>query len=110
MPNTEEARLLRIHITENDRFGGRPLYEAIVQRCRELSVAGATVLRGIEGYGATAEIHKSHGMSAGQPVIVIVVDSVEMIQQVLPAIEEMMDTGMIAASRVEVRRIRKGTA
>jgi hypothetical protein len=60
MQQGQPARLMRIHISESDRFGDRPLYEAIVARCREMNIAGATVLRGLEGYGETAEMHKSH--------------------------------------------------
>ena len=108
MSAVEEAKLLRIHICEGDKCDGRPLYEAIVHKCYENGVAGATVFRGIEGYGETAEIHRKHIVTADQPVVVMIVDSEENIARVLPAIEEMVDTGMIAASRVELKRIRNG--
>ena len=64
MQLVQAARLLRIHISESDRYEGKPLYEAIVQKCRELNIAGATVFRGLEGYGETAEMHRAHGFVA----------------------------------------------
>jgi len=55
-----KAKMLRIHFGEDDKWHGRPLYEAIVMKCRELDIAGASVFRGIEGYGASSLIHKKH--------------------------------------------------
>jgi len=101
------AKLLRIHISESDRFGGKPLYEAIVAKCRELKVAGATVFRGLEGYGETAEMHRAHLVRHDQPVIITVVDSGENLAALIPAVEEMMDTGLMAMSDVEVVRVEK---
>jgi hypothetical protein len=60
MRTVKKARLLRLHFGESDRYKEKPLYEAIVNRCKELKIAGATVFRGLEGYGATAEIHRHH--------------------------------------------------
>ena len=71
----QPARLLRIHIAESDRCGGKPLYEAIVQKCREMKIAGATVFRGLEGYGETAEMHKHHLTRHDQPILISIVDS-----------------------------------
>ncbi len=101
------AKLLRIHFSERDRYGGKPLYEAIVEKCRELKIAGATVFRGLEGYGEKAEIHKRHLIGHDLPIVVTIVDSKENIERLLPAVEEMMDTGMIAVSDVTARRIQK---
>lgn len=109
MSAAEYAKLLRIHISEADKFGGRPLYEAIVDKCHDSGVVGATVFRGVEGYGETAEIRRKHIVNADQPIVVVIVDSDENIARVLPTIEEMVNTGMIAASRVEVRRVRNGS-
>ena len=95
------ARLLQAHITEQDRWQGRPLHEAIVEKCRELHIAGATVFRGLEGYGDSAEIHRRRGL----PVIVTVVDSAEAIARLAPALEEMMDKGVIAVWDVRMRRV-----
>lgn len=101
------ARLLRIHISEGDRFQGKPLYEAIVTKCRELKIAGATVFRGLEGYGESAEMHRSHLARHDQPILISIVDSVENLARLVPVVEEMMDTGLIAVSDVQVTRVQK---
>jgi uncharacterized protein len=101
------AKLLRLHFAESDKYEGKPLYEAIVQKCRELSISGATVFRGLEGYGESAEIHRHHLVMRDQPIVVTIVDSEENIGRLMPAVEEMMDTGLIAISEVEVARITK---
>jgi uncharacterized protein len=107
MPNYQPAKLLRLHFTERDRHQGKPLYEAIVQKCQELKIAGATVFRGLEGYGDTAEIHRSHILTHDLPIVVQIVDTEENIQRVLPILEEMMDKGLIAMSDVNMVRIQK---
>lgn len=101
------ARLLRIHITEGDRFQGQPLYEAIVAKCRELKIAGATVFRGLEGYGESAELHKAHVVRHDRPIVIVIVDSPGNLDRLLPAVEEMMDTGLLAMSEVEVIRVQR---
>jgi PII-like signaling protein len=96
-----------LHFTERDRFLGKPLYEAIVEKCRELKIAGATVFRGLEGYGDTAEIHRSHVMRHDLPIVVQIVDSAENIARLVPVVEAMMDRGLIAISDVSTKRIQK---
>jgi PII-like signaling protein len=96
-----------VHIQEHDKFQGQPLYEAIVKKCREMGIAGATVYRGLEGYGETSEIHRHHMLLHDQPIVVTVIDSAENIARLLPAVEQMVDKGMIAISDVEVVRVRK---
>ena len=103
----QPAKLLRLHFTEHDRYGGKPLYEAIVDKCLELKIAGATVLRGLEGYGADAEIHRSHILANDLPIVVQIIDSQENISRLLPILEEMMDKGLIAMSDVNILRIQK---
>jgi uncharacterized protein len=103
----QPAKLLRLHLTELDQRQGKPLYEAIFEKCRELKIAGATVYRGLEGYGETAEIHRSHVLAHELPIVIQVVDSKENIERLLPVVEEMMDTGLIAVSDVDVLRIQK---
>ena len=71
-------------------------------------MAGATVFRGLEGYGESAEIHRAHLLVHDQPIVVTVVDSEENIQRLIATVEPMMDTGLIAISDVEVKRITKG--
>jgi len=100
-----KAKMLRIHFGEDDKWKGKPLYRAIVEKCRELDIAGATVLRGIEGYGASTLIRKPHhflSFSHDAPVMVSVIDSEEKIKVLLPYLDEMVDEGLIATSEVEV--------
>jgi PII-like signaling protein len=98
------ARMLRIHFGEDDKWQGQPLYRAIVEKCRQLDIAGATVLRGVEGYGASTLIHRSHllSFSSDAPLMVTVIDTEENIQKLLPALEEMVSEGLVAISEVEV--------
>jgi uncharacterized protein len=101
-----KAKMLRIHFGEDDKWQGKPLYEAIVMKCRELDIAGATVLRGIEGYGASTLIHRRHLLqfSSDAPIMVAVIDTNEKINALLPALDKMVDEGLIAMSEVEVIR------
>jgi len=100
-----KAKMLRIHFGEDDKWHNRPLYEAIVMKCRELDIAGASVFRGIEGYGASSRIHKSHLLrSSDRPIMVSVIDTDEKIRKLLPALDEMFGEGLIAISDVEVIR------
>jgi PII-like signaling protein len=108
MQDYQPAKLLRLHFTERDNHLGKPLYAAIVNKCQELKIAGATVFRGLEGYGDTAEIHRSHVLTHNLPIVVQIVDSEENIRRLLPAVEEMMDKGLIAMSDVNIVRIQKG--
>ena len=107
MQNYQPAKLLRLHFTEHDRYQGKALYQAIVDKCLELKIAGATVFRGLEGFGDTAEIHRSHIFTHDLPIVVQIVDSEENIQRLLPIVEEMMDKGLIATSDVSILRIQK---
>jgi PII-like signaling protein len=107
MRNYQPAKLLRLHFTERDRYQGKPLYDAIVQKCLDLKIAGATVFRGLEGYGETAEIHRSHVLTHDLPIVIQIVDTQENVQRLLPIVEEMMDKGLIAMSDVSVLRIQK---
>jgi uncharacterized protein len=107
MQTSHPAKLLRLHFSENDKYQGKPLYEAVVQKCRDLSIAGATVFRGLEGYGESAEIHRHHLVVHDQPIVVTIIDSEENIQRLVPVLEEMIDTGLIAISNVQAVRIRK---
>jgi uncharacterized protein len=100
-----QAKMLRIHFGEDDRWQNMPLYEAIVQKCRELDIAGASVFRGIEGYGASTLIHKPHLLrSSDLPIMVSVIDVEEKINKLLPALDKMVDQGLIVMSNVEVIR------
>lgn len=102
-----DHKLLRLHFTESDRYNGKPLYEAIVNKCREMDIAGATVFRGLEGYGEKAEIHRHHFAAHDQPIIVVIVDAADRIQELIPIVQGMMETGVIAVSDVEMIRVRR---
>jgi PII-like signaling protein len=99
------AKMIRIHFGEDDRWLGKPLYEAIVEEARRRDLAGATVYRGIEGYGASSRIHRKHLLTSSDlPVMVCIIDEESKIQQFLPVLETMVYEGLIAISDVEVIR------
>jgi PII-like signaling protein len=101
-----KAKMLRVHFGEDDKWHGKPLYEAIVEKCRELDIAGATVFRGIEGYGASTLIHRSHLLRRGAdlPIMVAIVDTEDKVKTLFASLDEMVDEGLIAMSDVEVIR------
>jgi PII-like signaling protein len=101
------AKLLRIHCSESDHYRGSLLHEAIVEKCRELKIAGATVFRGLEGFGDTSEIHRHHLLAHDQPIVITIVDSAESLERLIPVVEEMIGTGMMALSEVVAMRVRK---
>ncbi len=96
--------LLRIFIGESDRHDGRPLYEAIVHTAHEHGLAGATVLRGVTGFGANSRIHTSKilRLSEDLPMVVEIVDSEDKIDAVLPIIDRMVTEGLITREKVTV--------
>jgi uncharacterized protein len=100
----EDALLLRIFIGESDRHGHRPLYEAIVLKAREVHMAGATVLRGPMGYGASSRIHtaKIIQLSMDLPLVVEIVDTEEKINGFLPVLDEMMNGGLVTLEKARV--------
>jgi PII-like signaling protein len=98
------AKMLRLYFGEDDQWQGRPLYQAIVERCRQLDIAGATVYRGIQGYGASTRIRRRHllSFSSDAPILVQIIDTEENIKRLIPALDEMVSEGLIAMSDVEV--------
>jgi uncharacterized protein len=98
------ALLLRIFIGEKDRYRGRPLYEAIVLKAREYHLAGATVLRGPMGFGASSRLHtaKILRLSDDLPLIIEIVDSEEAIDRFIPVLDSMMSSGLITLEKVQV--------
>jgi PII-like signaling protein len=100
--------LVRIFLGESDTFHHRPLYEAIVQKARELNLAGATVFRGILGFGANSRIHAANilRLSEDLPVIVEIVDSEENINKLLPFLDETLKEGLITMEKVTVIQYR----
>jgi PII-like signaling protein len=107
----KEGSLLRIFIGESDKYEGMPLYEWIVRKAREHSLAGATVLRGIEGFGAHSRVHttKILRLSTDLPIVVEIVDSLEKIEAFLPAVDGAIREGLATLERVQVRFYRSGT-
>jgi PII-like signaling protein len=104
------AMLARIYIGDADRYHGAPLYEAIVAFLRERGIAGATVFRGIEGFGAKAHLHTSRilRLSEDLPILIEVVDVEDRLREVLPEIDAMVGDGLITLERVEVVAYRGG--
>jgi hypothetical protein len=96
--------LARIYIGESDTWHGRPLYEAIVHLLRDRGVAGATVLRGIEGFGARHHLHSTRilSLSTDLPILIEVVDDEDRLRAVLPEIDAMVGDGLITLERVDV--------
>jgi PII-like signaling protein len=107
MRPTQSAEILRIHISESDRYQGKPLYEAIVAKCIDLHIAGATVFLGMEGYGETGEIHQAHLVRSDRPAVIMVVDTAENIRRLIPVVEEMINTGLLARSKAQMLRVEK---
>jgi uncharacterized protein len=103
-PLPEQATLLRIFIGDKDRYQGRPLYEAIVLKAREMHLAGATVLKSPMGYGSTSRLHtaKILQLSTDLPMIIEIVDQGDKIESFLPALSEMMDGGLVTLETVRV--------
>ncbi|HSO73753.1 MAG TPA: DUF190 domain-containing protein [Blastocatellia bacterium] len=106
----EESQLLRIFIGESDKWKGLPLYEAIILKAREMGIAGATMLRGLMGYGANSRIHtaKILRLSEDLPIVVEIVDGTEKISALLPMIREMVGDGLITIENVRVLQYRGG--
>jgi len=108
------GKLLRVFIGENDHYQGKLLYEAIILHAREKGIAGATVLRGIEGYGAHSHIHKTSfiDLSEDLPIVVEIVDTEEKIETLLPDIDAMIEESqcgaMVTMEKVDVRKYTGG--
>jgi hypothetical protein len=104
----EEGQLLRIFIGESDQWHGRPLYEAIILKAREMGLAGATMIRGLMGYGAASRIHtaKILRLSEDLPVVVEIVDTAEKITGFLEHVDEMVSEGLVTLENVKVLQYR----
>jgi hypothetical protein len=105
----EDGMLLRIFIAESDRHRGRPLYEAIVLAAREQGLAGATVLRGVLGYGAHSQLHAAKVLSLSEdlPLVVEIVDTEERLDSFLPWLDEAVGEGLVTLEKVRVLRYRR---
>jgi PII-like signaling protein len=105
-----EGSLLRVFIGESDRWQGRPLYEAIVQEARGRGLAGATVFKGAEGFGAHSRVHTSRilRLSADLPVLIEIVDTEEKIEAFLPVLDGMVQEGLVTVEKATVIFYRSG--
>jgi PII-like signaling protein len=104
MTINENGILLRVFAGESDKIEGKLLYESILQKARELGVAGATVLRGIEGFGANSVVHKSSllEMSSDMPIIIEIADKKEKIEELLPYLQQVVQEGMITMEYIAI--------
>ena len=107
-----DGKLLRIFIGESDKYDNQPLYEWIVRQARERGLAGATVLRGLEGFGAHSRLHtaKILRLSSDLPIVVEIVDTEEKIELFLPLIDDAVDEGLATVENVEVHFYRSGAS
>ena len=106
----EDDILLRIMIGEKDTYRGRPLYEEIVEQARKAGLAGATVLRGLMGFGAHSRMHSAKllSLSTDLPVVIEIVDSKEKLDSFLPFLDEAVEEGIVTMEAVHVYKYRKG--
>lgn len=105
-----EALLARIYIGESDTYEGRPLYDAIVRRLRERGIRGASVFKGIEGFGRSSHVHTTRilALSEDLPILIEVVDEADHLRPVLDELEPMIGGGLVTLERVEVVVYRSG--
>ena len=110
MTGPENATLLRVYVGEKDRFEHGPLYEAIVLRAREHGLAGATVMRGLLGFGASSLLHtaKILRLSDDLPIVIEIVDADDRIEGFLSVLDEMMPSGLATIETVQIVRYEKG--
>ena len=106
-----EGKLLRVFIGESDTWHGKPLYQAIVERVRAEGLAGATVLRGTEGFGAKSHLHTARilRLSEDLPVVIEIVDTPEHVDRLVPILDEMVMEGLVTMERVRVLKYAPGT-
>ncbi len=104
MQKGEKCKLLKIYVSEDSKFKGHSLYNAVVFKLKELGIAGATVTRGMEGYGKGKTIHTTRilELSSSLPIIIEAADSAEQIEKAIPFIEEMVEEGLILVADIEV--------
>lgn len=106
-----EQWMVRIFIGESDRWQGRPLADALVERLRKEGFAGATVLRGLAGFGARSVVHTTHLLELSQdlPLVIEVVDTEEHVKQMEPILDEMVADGLVTLEKVRVLKYKPGT-
>lgn len=104
----EQGMLLRIFIGESDKYKGKPLYEQIVLKARELHLAGATVLKGQMGFGADSRMHSAKilRISEDLPIVIELVDTEESLNKLLPFIDQVVTEGLVTLEKVRVIKYR----
>jgi len=105
----EHARLLQIFVTAADRYGERPLYEAIVEACRQHRAAGVAAIRNVEGFDDSPTIAHEHWFRHEEPVALIIVDRAERLDRLLDTVTPWLDHGIMMRSDAQVRRVERGT-
>lgn len=106
MKTETEAKLVTIYVNSTDQWHGRPLYSAIIQRCQELGIAGATVLRCVEGYGSHHRLHTTRLMELSEnlPVRIEIIDTQERAESLLAALSTMIGEGLVTIANVHILR------
>lgn len=99
-----EAKMVRIHLSESDKWHDKPVHEAILTKCLELGIAGVTIYRGLEGFGTSARVHhaRSWPFSKDAPIMVSVIDTPLQVESLLPHLDSMVAEGIVAISDVHV--------
>ena len=106
----QPGKLVRIYVNEEVKFAGRPLYEAIVDRCRELKVASVAAFRALEGFGEMAELHRAHVFGRSDlPIVITVVERPDKAEAMLPVLQDMLSNGLIAVTDVEISVVANGS-
>jgi len=106
-----EGQLLRIYIGESDQWEGKPLHVAIVERVKTEGLAGCTVIRGIEGFGASSRIHTARilRLSEDLPILIEIADRTDRIQKIIPVLDKMVDEGLITLEKVHIIKYKHGS-
>ena len=101
-----DAKLVTIYVNSTDQWHGQPLYAAIVGLCKDRGIAGATAIRGVEGYGGSGHIHTARllELSENLPVRIEIIDLAERIEPLLPVLEPMISEGLLTIATVHIRR------
>jgi PII-like signaling protein len=107
MAGPQTATLMRIFLDETDRHGKRPLFMAIVEELRRNGFAGATVLKGIEGYGVHGEVHalRTFDLSTNLPILIEVAEADEKVQSIIPRLREIIPEGLITVEKIRMKRV-----
>ena len=110
MPAPQSGKLLRIFVGESDRHGAQPLYTAIVEAARRAGIAGATVFKGIEGYGGHSVVHAARvfDLSTDLPILIEIVDSEERVRAFIPQLDDMVHEGLVTLEAVEIIQYKSG--